>query len=444
VRILMVSRGVVSVGPKSGGAEHACYELAKHLADEGDDVVLVSDVDASILDELPARLTIAEVGATRGIRKLVLRCPVGFVRWLLQHLVGNVCAARRASELLARDDAGPFDVVHGHGALSTILVAARLRDVGSATPLLYTEHDSTPWSCRYRRVAERVLRRCIYRHVNLRACRAASTVVTNYASLADELAMRTNMARSHFSTVRNGADLHSLYAGGAGRSVAEQHGVDHYCLFVGSLIDRKGPDVLIRALGRVEMPCIIVGDGPMRPALERLAASVGISERLIFTGALEPRDVRRYYDEAEVLVLPSVSEGVPLVALEALGAGVPVVASDLDGLASVVRNGENGLLVEPGEEKALVWALSLLRQGGSILASLQRGAMTSADDVPGWEDVAEQLHDLYDEVRETNELSNLDGHRDLELAGVGGLPALQSAVGLPWESFEAQQWRRAA
>ena len=95
-------------------------------------------------------------------------------------------------------------------------------------------------------------------------------------------------------------------------------------------------------------------------SLERLAARLGVSDRVVFTGALEYRDVQAYYSGAEALVLPSVSEGVPLVAIEALSAGLPVIASDLTGIASVVHDRKNGLLVPPGDISSLARALSAL------------------------------------------------------------------------------------
>ena len=94
----------------------------------------------------------------------------------------------------------------------------------------------------------------------------------------------------------------------------------------------------------------------MRASLERLAARLGIADRVVFTGALEYRDVHAHYSGAEALVLPSVSEGVPLVAIEALSAGVPVIASNLTGIASVVHDRENGLLVQPGDIPSLARA----------------------------------------------------------------------------------------
>jgi glycosyltransferase involved in cell wall biosynthesis len=384
----------MSVGKSSGGAEFVAFRLAEYLADRGEDVVLVSDIDPSMDGQMPAALLVQQVGTYRGLGRLVRLVPMNFPRWLLQHLVGNIRVARRARTLVTADEKG-FDVVHVHGALAAVLLRRALRAHGEQIPLVYTEHDSTPWTCRHRRRLEHLVRRGVYRAVNLRACRAATAIVANFPSLADELAVRAGVSRSRFSTVRNATEPEWLGGRQGTEKVKAGYGFDRYFLFVGSLIERKNPDAVLRALAEIRLPCIFVGDGPLRASLERLAAQSGISDRVVFAGAVEHRDVRPYYLGAEALVLPSASEGVPLVVLEALGAGVPIVASNLTGIASVVTDGENGLLVEPGDEAALTRALSILETDEYMRARLRHGAQRSGHAIASWPDVADQLCALY-------------------------------------------------
>ena len=211
-------------------------------------------------------------------------------------------------------------------------------------------------------------------------------------------------------------------------SIKARHGFDRYCLFVGSLIDRKGPDILLRALSHVTLPCIFVGDGPMRSALERLAARAGLADRVVFTGALEQREVSTYYSGAEALVLPSVSEGVPLVAVEALGAGVPVVASNLTGIASLVRHRENGLLVDPGDQAALARALALIEADQRLRAVLRQGAREGSAQIRTWPQVAKKLSAVYVERRPVLTVPRpRDGEQDDRRSGA--LTAVGLALG---------------
>lgn len=393
----MVARGVVPLGKCSGGAELVAAELAENLARRGDEVVLVSDTEPPTRERMYANVSIVETGTYCGLRRYVKLIPMTFPRWLLQHLLGNVLAARRARIVLKSDKQG-FDAVHVHGALATVLLRRTVCRCAGGT-LVYTEHDPTPWSCRYRRTLERLVRRCVYRWINLRACRAASVVTVNFPSLADELAARTGLPRSHFITIRNGLTAGWVSRQHDAESVKMLYGLDHYILFVGSLVARKCPDILLSALARVSLPCIFVGDGPMRASLERLASKSGIADRVVFTGALDHRYLHCYYSGAEALVLPSVSETAALVAIEALGVGVPVVASNLRGVASFVHDQENGLLVEPGDEASLTRALSALEADESLRVKLRHGAESSGRAADTWPELVNQLRTLYVQYR---------------------------------------------
>jgi glycosyltransferase involved in cell wall biosynthesis len=343
---------------------------------------------------MPENVSIAEIGTYRGLHRYVKLIPVTFPRWLAQHLLGNVLAARRTRSLLKSDDGG-FDLVHVHGALAAILLRRAMRAHAGGTPLVYTEHDATPWSCHYRSPMERVARRCIYRWINLRACRAATVVTVPFPSLADELAERAGLPRSHFALMGCGLTVEWRSRQRDANSVKIVHGLDRYVLFVGSLVARKCPDILVRALAKVSLPCIFAGDGPMRASLERLAAKSGIADRVVFAGAVDHRTLHCYYSGAEALILPSVSETAAIVAIEALGVGVPVVASNLLGVASYIHDGENGLLVEPGDEASLAQALSALETDESLRAKLRRGAENSSRGADSWRKVANQLHMIY-------------------------------------------------
>jgi glycosyltransferase involved in cell wall biosynthesis len=394
LHVLMVSRGVVSIGRRSGGAELVAFELARHLAQQGHQVTLIADVERPMLDSAPQGLSVRWVETGRHHGRLVLLIPFTFPRWLAQHFVGNVRAARRAVTTLQEHDAR-FDVVHTHGALATIMIARAMHGLRMDTQLIYTEHDSTPWMCVPRRIIERLVRRIVYRSVNLRACHRASIVVTNFAELASELAERTGLPPDRFATVPNGTDTERFSPADEAPDELVKLRSRRYCLYVGSLIDRKAPDLLLHALAKVDLGLVVVGEGPMGRDLRRLARRLCIADRVLFTGAQPQIAVRRYYQKAAFLVLPSVSEAVPLVVFEALSTGKPVVATELEGIASVVRHGENGLLVPPGNVEALSAALDLLANDHELYRRLASNAVASVRDRFSWDIIARQLHLLY-------------------------------------------------
>lgn len=137
---------------------------------------------------------------------------------------------------------------------------------------------------------------------------------------------------------------------------------DAYLLFVGRLRIRKGVEVLLEALGGLreegtELPLVVAGDGEHRATLERRAGELGLGSGVDFLGRCSAEQVRGLLEQARVLVVPSIYEGMPLVVLEAMEAGLPVVASAVSGIPEVVVDGETGWLVPPEDSPALAAAL---------------------------------------------------------------------------------------
>ena len=137
-------------------------------------------------------------------------------------------------------------------------------------------------------------------------------------------------------------------------------------LFVGRLEKEKGVSFLIKAMALVteKLPgarLLIAGDGGYRSALAKIAKSERVQNEVSFLGWLEDEQLRLAYKKSRLLVLPSIwEEGLGMVLLEAGLMGRPVIASDIGGIKDVVRHGENGLLVPPGDIVSLTTAILVL------------------------------------------------------------------------------------
>jgi glycosyltransferase involved in cell wall biosynthesis len=167
-------------------------------------------------------------------------------------------------------------------------------------------------------------------------------------------------------------------------------------LYAGRLAVEKGVVVLLAACQLLRdrgtrYSLELIGDGTLRPALERRARELGVSDRVRFLGSVPRQQLGAHYRRADLVCMPSLDEPFGAVAVEALMAGTPVVASEVGGLPFVVRHGENGLLVPPDEPATLAGALALLDQDRTRLASLRRAAHASVRSRFSWDHLGETV-----------------------------------------------------
>jgi glycosyltransferase involved in cell wall biosynthesis len=139
-------------------------------------------------------------------------------------------------------------------------------------------------------------------------------------------------------------------------------GASHTLVCVGRLCAQKGQALLVEAAARLARAgetfrLVLVGDGEMRADLEALIARHGLGERVTITGWAHGAEVRRQLAAARALVLPSFAEGLPVVLMEALALGRPVITTAIAGIPELVRHGENGWLIVPGDIEAAATAM---------------------------------------------------------------------------------------
>ena len=137
---------------------------------------------------------------------------------------------------------------------------------------------------------------------------------------------------------------------------------NHTLLFVGRLNQQKGLHHLLHAVAgmKTRADLEVVGEGPDRDALKALAEELGISSRVRWHGQLTQQELAPLYQRVAALVLPSVEEGLGLVAVEALLCETPVIAFDSGGLRDVIQHEKTGLLVKAGDREALTRTLDEL------------------------------------------------------------------------------------
>jgi glycosyltransferase involved in cell wall biosynthesis len=166
---------------------------------------------------------------------------------------------------------------------------------------------------------------------------------------------------------------------------------------VGRLAAGKGQSELIEVLASLpDAQLLLVGDGQERASLERLAADLGVAGRVQFIG--DSPDVVPLLWAADVFVLASVSEGLPLSVIEAMACGLPVVAYDLPGLHDVVSDGLDGRLVPAGQRSAFVAALRSVIEDVEVHTAMSTSARRTAVDRFDAERMVRTVEAVYDAV----------------------------------------------
>ena len=232
-----------------------------------------------------------------------------------------------------------------------------------------------------------------------------------------------------------GSELHDLYGGDGGRvykvypsilteadiAAGDGDGVHERftIVCVGRLTPEKGLETMVEAVGLLvgegrDVLCRLVGTGKDAAALRQLVEDNGLAGNFSFAGFVPPgKQLFAEYDAADVYAMSSRTEGLPKTLYEAMARGLPVVSTDVGGISEIVKEGENGLLVPPGDSRALAGALARLMDEPALRARLGRAGLAMA----GGYTVEKQRDRMFENI--------------LEL--FPGVPARSALRGLPEE-----------
>ena len=201
-------------------------------------------------------------------------------------------------------------------------------------------------------------------------------VISISKSVAEHVEGRLRVPKNRSTVVYNGIPEIAVDAPRAQLRESLSIPADAFAvLFVGRLRIQKSVETLLRATARLkpdipELVVLIVGEGPEEEKLRALRSELNLDEVVRFEGVTDAPE--RYFAAADVFALPSVFEGFGLVLLEAFRASVPAVATDIEGPRELIEHGENGLLVEPGDDGALAGAILQLRRDTELRRTLAR------------------------------------------------------------------------
>jgi glycosyltransferase involved in cell wall biosynthesis len=202
-----------------------------------------------------------------------------------------------------------------------------------------------------------------------RLFRGADAVIVTTPRLRDAVAERYGVSGERVAVVPNYVDTEAF--------ARERSPAPRSLMFVGRLSEEKNLENVIRALAGLDGASLtLAGDGPLRPDLERLAASSGADVH--FAGTVPHEELPELMSRHEAFVLASRYEGHPKALIEAMAAGMPVVGTDVQGIREAVVDGESGLLAGDGSPEALRAALERVLADADLRARLATGAREAA------------------------------------------------------------------
>jgi glycosyltransferase involved in cell wall biosynthesis len=153
-------------------------------------------------------------------------------------------------------------------------------------------------------------------------------------------------------------------------------------VFAGRFMQQKAPVQIVRVLNEIQdLPweCVMIGDGPLMPDVKKAIAGFGMEDRFLLTGWVTPEEVMKWFDRSDILFMPSLSEGLPVVGVQALARGLAIVASRAGGFVDLVDEGRNGYLIQPEDAAGFSARLRDLLKNPDRLLSLRASSLEKAN-----------------------------------------------------------------
>jgi phosphatidylinositol alpha-mannosyltransferase len=298
-------------------------------------------------------------------------------------------------EVLAREN---FDIIHLHEPFMPMLCTAVLRFSNTANVGTFHACQGKPGYNWGRPITTWMIRRRVRK---LHGRIAVSKPALDYAG---------RYVPGPFEIIPNGIDLEHFTDNVA--PIEEYDDGKQNILFLGRLEFRKGVNYLLKAYLQIkqEIPnsrLLIVGPGTrLRKRYEKWVRRHRLEEDVIFTGFVSNSDRIRYYKTADIFCAPATSrESFGIVLVEAMALGKPIVATNIDGYASVVTDGEQGLLVPPYDAPRLAQALMTLMNDKKLREQMGAKGKLKAKEY-SWEHVGQRVFDYYNQVIDKNRGQN--------------------------------------
>ena len=369
-----------------GGIARVVHDLSKRLIKDGHEVTVVTYKDG----DTPYYENDKGVDVYRVDNYMIH--PNNFIDWIMQ-LNFNLIA--KASEIINKN--GKFDVIHAHDWLVANAAKALKNsfDIPIVSTIHATEsgrnsgiHDDTQ---RYINDTEWLL------------TYEATEVIVNSNYMKGHVQGLFGLPFDKISVIPNGINLNNFTGIDRDYDFRRRFAMDNekIILYVGRLVYEKGVQHLISAMPKIlenyhDSKLVIAGKGGMIDELKSQVDSMGLSNKVYFTGYLNQKEVQKMYKCADVAVFPSTYEPFGIVALEAMLAGIPTVVSDIGGLNEIVEHGVNGMKSYTGNPNSIADSVLSLLFDPQLAMNVTKNAKNKVKDEFNWQKIAQDTHYIYE------------------------------------------------
>jgi glycogen(starch) synthase len=372
-----------------GGIARHCEGLAQALVKLGHDVHLFT------LD-FPGSPEYEEMEGVKVYRSSTELGHPNFLTWVL---LFNHFLSKKMADITSKVD---FDVMHVHDWLAAfsgitfkhytkkpMVLTVHSTDIGRAQGLHSPDSFSIngiEWWSNYE----------------------ANRVIVCSQSMKNEICNHFNLPQNKVDVIPNAIDASKYEIPVDRGAVRQRYGVgwgEKLVICVGRLVPQKGVEYFIRAIPKIarrfpEAKFVIVGEGWSRDLLEGEARASGHADKITFTGFASDIEVINLMTSADVLVVPSIYEPFGIVALEGMATGVPVVASQVGGLAEVIEHDKTGLFVYPRSPDSIAWGIGKILSDPDHAKWVAENAKEKLHKAYSWEAVAMKTVEVYKKVVE--------------------------------------------
>ncbi|MEM1510271.1 MAG: glycosyltransferase family 4 protein [Thermofilaceae archaeon] len=393
MNVTLISSGLLPVPPRRGGAvELYVLKLCEALRKLG--------VEAYVIDRLWNNTNksdhIVRVKVPTLVDSKILTNILGRSRHsILKEVVFGISISRALKE---------FEIIHANTAWVGYTLAYKTRELHAR--LVYTCHNPL-WPEENVHFGERAVRL-----IESSAMKKADAVIALNETMKRALIEKAGVNRDKIFVVPNGVDVEFFKPGLRCDEVNAKYGLEgrRVVLFVGRVTHGKGVHILLEAVkilkdkyGLKDVKIVIVGplsgsfgDEGSTNYVQRLRKyAIKNNIDAVFTGSLDQEELRYLYSCSHVLVLPSYFEAFPMVLIEAMSSGLPVIGSKTGGIVDIVENGVNGYLFEKGSANELAEKLYLVLSDESLRRKLSINSRAIAESKYSWSIIAGKLLKIY-------------------------------------------------